>query len=60
MRKMGGFNKASKGRRYTHKKQGAVVRGFKGSASGADGIAHEYNVGQIHGKRMSRKGMRKR
>jgi hypothetical protein len=51
---MGGFNKATKGRKYTHKKQGAKVRGFAGSAGGADGIAHGYLTKQIHGKRASR------
>lgn len=49
--KMGGFNKATKGRKYTHKKQGAHLRGFAGSAGGADGIAHGYLTKQIHGKR---------
>jgi hypothetical protein len=48
---MGGFNKATKGRKYTHKKQGAHLRGFAGSAGGADGIAHGYLTKQIHGKR---------
>lgn len=54
MRKMGGFNKAKKARKYTHKKQGATVRGFAGSAGGSNGIAHGYITKQIHGKRASR------
>lgn len=54
MRKMSGMNKATKSRRYTHKKQGATVKGFAGSAGGANGIAHTYITKQIHGKRASR------
>lgn len=59
MRKMAGMNKATRSRNYKHKKQGATVRNFPGSAGGSMGIAHKDLMGQIHGKRVSRSHNRK-
>jgi len=53
------MNHATKKRGYRHTKQGATVKGFPGSAGGADGINREKVAGHIMGKRVSRKHNRK-